>query len=49
VILEICHKWLIHHSNNLNQDPQEGKSEICCLGPLCNLGEEALHDCHDKN
>jgi hypothetical protein len=48
VILETCHHWLIHHSINLNQDLQEGKAEICHIGPTCNLGEEALQNCHDK-
>jgi len=48
VILETCHHWLMHHGINLNQDLQEGKSEICCLGPTCNLGEEAVQNIHDK-
>ena len=48
MILETCHHWLIQHSINLNQDLQEGKSEICRLGPRCNLVEEALQNCRDK-
>jgi hypothetical protein len=48
VILETFYHWLIHHSVNLNQELQEGKSEICRLGPTCNLGEEALQNSHDK-